>query len=323
MSPRTDTAEHLHVRILLATLNGATFLPAQLESYCTQTHRNWSLEAADDGSSDATLEILNDFAARMRPDHEVRLHDGPRQGATASFLSLARKVALRQPGAYLAFSDQDDVWLPHKLRRAAVWMSERGADRGAPLVYASRTTLADAQLGQIGPSHLHRRGPAFANSLVQNILGGNTIVLSPAAAQILALSIPAALAAGVPYHDWWIYQILSGAGATIWNDAEPGLLYRQHSRNLLGHHGPVRGRIKRLGALLRRDYGHWIDGNLAALAANEALLTPENVALMRDFASARRQGGKHLVSALRELGVHRQTATGDRMLRLLARSGRL
>jgi len=43
---------------------------------------------------------------------------GPKRGAAANFLSLLRRAPERTPeGHWLAFSDQDDVWLPDKLSR--------------------------------------------------------------------------------------------------------------------------------------------------------------------------------------------------------------
>ena len=49
------------VDILLATYNGAKYLPAQLDSILAQTHQNFRLLVSDDGSSDATVEILERY----------------------------------------------------------------------------------------------------------------------------------------------------------------------------------------------------------------------------------------------------------------------
>ena len=45
------------IAVLMCTLNGAQFLPAQLASLEQQTHANWRLIVSDDGSTDATLKI--------------------------------------------------------------------------------------------------------------------------------------------------------------------------------------------------------------------------------------------------------------------------
>jgi len=312
----------LHLRILLATRNGAAFLPAQLDSFAAQTWPDWSLMVGDDGSQDATRAVLAGFAA-CHPGRLVAVQDGPGTGAAANFLMLLHRSVAADPGATVAFSDQDDVWLPDKLDRAARWLASHGAAEGRVLAWACRTVLTDDRLRPIGESRRHQRPPEFGNALVQNILAGNTIVLSPAAAAALAATVPAALAAGVPHHDWWTYQVMTGIGATIGMEDAPLVLYRQHDANMMGHHGPVRGRLQRLGTVVQRDYAGWITANTTALMACAAQLTPEARSLLTGFAAARAAGPRTLAAALPRLGIHRQTAAGDRILRLVALAGRL
>ncbi len=316
------THPQLHIRILLATCNGADHLAEQLTSYESQSHRDWSLDVSDDGSRDGTREMIMRFA-RATPAQAIRLSDGPRDGVAANFLTLLQRGVDSTPGAAMAFSDQDDVWLSGKLSRAADWLCANGAQEGEVLAWVCRTVLTGTRLEPVGVSRVFPRPPAFGNALVQNILPGNTIVLSPAAARAVAATVPAALRAGVPYHDWWVYQVVTGVGGRIGMEAEPLVLYRQHGANALGHHDPVRGRLRRLGLVMKRRYGGWLDANLAALAAHRTMLTPANRELLDAFAAARGQGGHRLARALPGLGLHRQTPAGDRLLRLLALSGRI
>lgn len=315
-------ANTLHVRIVLATYNGATYLGPQLDSYAAQTHKNWSLDISDDGSSDATQEIIRDFAAQQ-PDHAIRFFNGPKAGAAANFLCGLDKAIAESPDAAIAISDQDDVWLPRKLEKAAEWLVAQGAMNGTPLVWSCRTVLTDAKLTPKGKSRTFKRRPCFGNALVQNIIAGNTIVLSPAAAKIIAGTTQSALRFGVPYHDWWIYLITSGMEARIYQETEPLVLYRQHASNVLGHHGPVRGRLNRLSMVAGRRYHNWISANLAALVDNIGLLTDANQQMLREFEQARHDGGAHLAAALPKLGIHRQSKAGDKLLPILARYGRL
>lgn len=316
------TRPHLHIRILLATCNGADHLAEQLTSYESQSHPDWSLDVSDDGSRDGTQGLVMRFA-RASPTRAIRLADGPRNGSAANFLTLLQRGVEAAPGAAMAFSDQDDVWLPGKLSRAADWLAAHGAQEGEVLAWVCRTVLTGTRLEPRGESRVFPRPPAFGNALVQNILPGNTIVLSPAAARALAATVPAALRAGVPYHDWWVYQVVTGIGGRVGVEPEPLVLYRQHGGNHLGHHDPVRGRLRRLGLVARRRYGGWIDANLAALTAHRAMLTPTNRDLLDAFAQARSGGGRSLARALPDLGLHRQTVQGDRLLRLLALTGRI
>jgi hypothetical protein len=155
------------------------------------------------------------------------------------------------------------------------------------------------------------------------VLGGNSIVLNPAAVDLLRQSVPAALhGPGVPFHDWWVYLLLTGAGGAVLNDLRPGLLYRQHGGNVLGTSGGPRAALDRLGQIGGGTYAGWIGRNIAALQAVADVLTPPHRALLDQFAALR--AARHLDgAALRRLGIYRQTAMGDLMLRLLARLGRL
>lgn len=302
------------VRIVMSCMNGAAYLPAQLASIEAQTFSRWSLDVGDDGSVDGTPDILRGF-------NRGRVFEGPQKGVAAAFLTLAERAVADVPDQALAFCDQDDVWLPEKLERATEWMMGAGEPERDLLVYASRTVLVDAQLKRIGLSHPHPRPPGFCNALVQNVLGGNTIVLSPAAARLLAQSVPAALAAGVPYHDWWAYQILSGAGATIFEDPRVGLLYRQHSANQLGHHSPILGRLRRGRMIVGGTYAGWSTANLRALNALEGLLTIENRELLKRFCAARETGGLRFAAALGDLGIYRQNRWSGPPLRIMAFAG--
>ncbi len=314
-----------HVRILMATWNGARHLPAQLDSFLAQTHADWSLIIRDDGSTDGTPALLATFRD-AHPDRQITLlaPDGaPAGGAAANFLRLLDHAG-RLPPALTAFSDQDDVWLPGKLARAVAVLGADAGPDAPPAVYASRSVHTDADLRPRGPSTLHPRPPAFGNALVQNVLGGNTIVMNPAAAARLAATCPAALAARVPFHDWWVYLVAAGAGARIVNDAEPGLLYRQHGQNVLGAHAGLGGALGRLGTVGAGGWRDWIDRNLAALTAVQDLLAPPQRATLAGFAALRRDpSARARITGLTRLGIHRQTRAGDILIRALALAGRL
>lgn len=303
--------------ILMATRNGARHLPAQLASFAAQRHCDWRLMAQDDGSEDATPALLEGFAA-AHPGR-VGVAPGPKRGSAANFLSLIEAAARRglPDGGLMALSDQDDVWLGGRMARAGRVIAA-AQDGGRPVIYAARTIHVDAALRPLERSRLPPRGPSFGNALVQNVLAGNTLACDAAGLDLLGRGAGAALAAGVAHHDWWIYLLATGAGARIVIDPRPVLLYRQHGGNVLGAHRGLAGAAARAGMLARRGYAGWVDANLAALEGCAELLTPQARRLVEGFRAARRDP-----AALAGLGVRRQTAGGDLVLRLLARSGRL
>ncbi|WP_373355285.1 glycosyltransferase [Pseudoroseicyclus sp. CXY001] len=307
-----------HIHILLCTHNGGDHLADQLESYAAQAHADWSLWVSDDASTDGTRDTIARFAAR-HPGRQVTVFDGPALGPAANYFSLLARPEI--PDGWVAFSDQDDVWLPHKLAHGLAVMEERGVE-----VYASRTILTDANLTRIGPSVVHRRGPSFPNALVQNILAGNTLILTPEAFARLRAMTAAALREGItpPHHDWWIYLAMSGAGMGIVNDLRPGLLYRQHASNALGAHRGLRAGTARLALLRDRHYAGWLATNLSGLAAASMYMTPPNRALAEAFGTVRQaSGGAARLMTMRKLGITRQSWRGDLVLAGLALTGRI
>ena len=312
----------------MATFEGAANLEAQLASLRAQDHADWSLLVSDDGSTDATRAILAEAARR---EGRIALVDGPGQGsAAANFLSaLGPDAPPLPPGACVALSDQDDVWLPHRLSRALALL---GAVEG-PAIYASRTWLYDARAPRGRRRRLsrgHPRGPSFGNALVQNILAGNTIVMSPEAAAIVRDTVPAARAAragrGVAHHDWWLYALATGTGMRVLIDEMPGLLYRQHATNVMGAHRGLRRGADRFAMLRDGRYAGWVAGNVEALGTLEERLTPEARRLRARMAAwlaggAATGGGGGGFAGLRRAGVRRQTLLGDIILGRLVRWG--
>jgi len=126
----------MKISIAMATYNGERFIREQLESLSAQTRLPDELIVADDGSTDRTLEILRDFA-RDAP-FPVRIHPSERNlGYTRNFLRAARSCT----GDWIAFCDQDDVWLPEKL--AAV---ERSSAEPGVLLIVHSAEIVDKSL---------------------------------------------------------------------------------------------------------------------------------------------------------------------------------
>lgn len=98
------------VSIALATLNGEPHLQQQLDSYLAQDRLPDELVVSDDGSTDATAQILSDFAASA--PFEVSIHQNLARLGTAGNFTAALTMCT---GDLVLLSDQDDVWFRHKL----------------------------------------------------------------------------------------------------------------------------------------------------------------------------------------------------------------
>ena len=288
----------------MAMRDGAAHLAAQLDSFAAQSHKNWALVASDDGSGDASRAILQRFAADHSGQHAIHVLDGPKQGFVRNFLSLLARPDLSGP---VALSDQDDIWLPQKLTRALRHLASVPA--GQPALYCSRRVNWWPEGNRRRLSRLYPRLPGFANALVENIAPGNTIMLNDAALALARATAP--VAADVPFHDWWLYLLVSGVGGIVIHDPEPGLLYRQHGQNVLGQGEGVRAGLAVKGAVLRGGYSARIGRNLDALAQIAALLTPENRARLDAMQRARKAGLVDRVRLMRRAGVYRQARLGS------------
>ena len=286
------------VVILLGTFNGAEFLPAQLESFCDQSHPNWELWVSDDGSTDRTIEIVEAFAKRV--PQKVSLRQGPGKAFWKNFLSMVQLNDI--DGEFFAYSDQDDVWLPEKLTKAVDWLVTIPNER--PAVYFTRTALIRRDGTPLGFSPLFTRACSFQNALVQNVGGGNTMVFNRAAKSVLA-AIPPDIA--LISHDWSTYQMVTGVGGIAHYDPWPSTKYRQHGQNLVGSNSGLLERIRRLRSLVEGRFTLWNDTNIEALSRMRRLLSPESLATLDRFARARTSMLPRRLYLLWKSGVYRQS----------------
>lgn len=297
----------LTIAILLSTYNGDAFLDAFLESLLAQTHGSWMLYWRDDGSTDGTVSRLTAWGA----DHPGRLvaitEPNGNLGVTLSFMALLRAAA---GFPYLAFADQDDVWLPEKLAWGVAALAP--LPEGRPGLYCARQILVNRALSRIGLS-APLAGPAtFPASLTQNIATGNTVLLNAAAAKLIAASRPPAKT----WHDWWCYLMVTAAGGTVIRDDRGVILYRQHGENVVG--APISA-PRRAIAALRRGPGAFMANfraNVAALSAQPALLEPTALSDLAIITNGLNGGVIARARALRLPGFIRNSRVQTMLFRL-------
>jgi glycosyltransferase involved in cell wall biosynthesis len=129
------------ISIAMTTYNGAAYLREQLDSLAAQKLRPAELVIGDDGSSDDTLEILEDFA-KSAP-FPVRVHCNPeRLGYRLNFLATAKRCT----SELISFCDQDDVWRPDNLARIAPCFLNQDV-----LLAFHNATIVDAQRCPVSP----------------------------------------------------------------------------------------------------------------------------------------------------------------------------
>ena len=108
------------VSIIMNVRNGAAFLREALDSVVRQTFVDWELIVWDDRSTDESAEVISEYH-----DKRFRYFLSPKDVP----LGKARDSAIRQAaGEWLAFLDQDDIWLPRKLEKQMSLVEEGRGD---------------------------------------------------------------------------------------------------------------------------------------------------------------------------------------------------
>lgn len=218
------------ISVALCTYNGGTYLTEQLRSLAAQQRLPDELVVCDDGSTDASVDVVREFASRA--PFPVRLEIQPRRlGARANF---ARAIELCR-GTWIALCDQDDVWRPDKLYRQGEILA---SDPAVGLVF-SDAELVDADGRSLGArlwqavrftrdeQSQFYGGRESAVLLRHNVISGATAVFR---SDLRELVLP--IAEGW-VHDGWI-ALLAAAVARCVPIAEPLIAYRQHPRQQIG-----------------------------------------------------------------------------------------
>ncbi|MCQ2310834.1 MAG: glycosyltransferase family 2 protein [Paludibacteraceae bacterium] len=221
------------IQILLSTYNGERYLREQIDSIIGQTYTDWRLLVRDDGSTDGTLALIQEYMAQ---DSRIFFlsDEQTHKGAMRSFEYLLTNC----PAAdYYAFADQDDVWLSDKLERSveAMHETERQAGVDKPLLVHTDLLLTDSKGTMIADSfwkYCNIR-PILLSQRVEyqaicNCITGSTMLFNHAA-RIISLPFPQ----GAYMHDATIGLSVRIYGLVVSLPVST-VRYRQHSGNALG-----------------------------------------------------------------------------------------
>lgn len=104
------------VSIITPCFNSERFIAATIESVQAQTFVDWELIVSDDGSHDATIEIVNQFAKNDRRIRLITVSKNSGPGPTRN------RALASSTGQYIAFLDSDDLWKRNKLEKQLKFM---------------------------------------------------------------------------------------------------------------------------------------------------------------------------------------------------------
>ncbi len=270
------------IAVLLATYNGGKYIWEQLESLFQQSCKQFHLYVRDDGSSDDTMKIVEEFRQK-NPDKITILEDSQKhRGAAKSFMYLLENV----DSEYYMFCDQDDIWLPEKIEKTFARMKEvEAADAGktaqvsgtaimggtaeknVPVLVATDLRVVDEQLSPIKASFnedlkidVFRKHPELI--CVRHVVTGCTMMFNRAA-KLAALP----MSPRATMHDEWVALCVHFKGGVISILDDSTILYRQHTSNTLGAEQARKGFFARaiaragqkqffqVAKLLHKDFG--------------------------------------------------------------------
>ena len=219
------------VYILLATYQGEAWLPELLRSIQTQSHSDWTLLVRDDGSRDATRQILHDAAEEDRRII-IAQDDGLRRGMVGNFSWLLQK-AWHDGADYVLPADQDDIWQTDKVARLmqALQEAEIGTGREVPRMVYCDAVVVDATRRPVHASFLRQNRLPYDSGRPLKTLLGRSFVLGCACAvnrPLMELALP--LPETVASHDWWLALCAASAGQITCLDVAL-MEYRRHAAN--------------------------------------------------------------------------------------------
>lgn len=209
----------IKVSVAMATYNGEKYLKEQIRSILNNLGDNDELIISDDGSSDNTIAIINEFQ-----DQRIRLIEGPRNGLKANFANAISNTT----GDFIFLSDQDDVWFDNKV---SIVLNEFLKDDNLLLIQHDAIVVDENDNTLYDSFSNHRKvKTGIIKNLIKNSYHGCCIAFKK---ELIKEILP--IPNSIYLHDQWIGMIAEDNGKTKFiNDKL--MKYRRHSNNNSSFH---------------------------------------------------------------------------------------
>jgi glycosyltransferase involved in cell wall biosynthesis len=206
------------VSVVLGTYNGATYLREQLDSVLIQTWTSLEIITIDDGSTDDTVSILREYAAR---DPRIRIVVNEQN---LGFIRNFEKGCSLATGRWIALCDQDDYWMPDKVEKMVKAIGDH------PMVYCD-SILCDEHLQPLGNRisdlvHYQSFDDPRQLCVFSRMYGHATLITR----RLFQQSQP--FLKEVPHDGWLAYHATLHGGVRYL--PEVLVKYRQHATNVFG-----------------------------------------------------------------------------------------
>lgn len=225
--------DNVIVDILMSTYNGEKYIEEQINSLLAQSYTNWNLIIRDDYSSDNTIQIVEKFQKQYPQKISIIKDNLKNLGINQSFFVLMQNSR----ADYLMFCDQDDFWLPDKIKltlEEILKIEKNNHSINHPALIFSDLKVVNENLKIIVESfwQIMSINPNNAKQInkiiVRNSVTGCTMMINKPLKNMIEKIPQAAL-----IHDWWI-TLVACLFAQISYINQPTILYRQHNNNVMG-----------------------------------------------------------------------------------------
>jgi glycosyltransferase involved in cell wall biosynthesis len=206
----------MSVSVALAAYNGEKYIAEQINSVLPELGDDDEIIISDDNPSGKTKQAVLSLG-----DPRIRYIEGSGSGVVKNFENALNHCR----GDYIFLCDQDDVWLPGKVKRV---MEE--FDKGASLVLHN-AEITDKNLVPYGKTcfELYGSNSRFLKNFIRNSFVGCCMAFRR---EILDFTLP--FPDKLPMHDWWIALSVIKRGDKISLIDEPLIYWRRHSGNVTG-----------------------------------------------------------------------------------------
>lgn len=232
------------VAILLAGYNGEKYIHEQIFSLLNQSEVQVEIFIRVDGESLVFKNIIKNYAKVFNNIHYIKGDRESSSGMNFYKLILEKSIANFD---YYALCDQDDIWLPKKIKTALISIESSKSE-----AYSSGFTAYNSDGSK--KNYLLGNQTKY-DYMFQSAGPGCTFVFNKKAFHFLRNYLEENKELlKVNAHDWLIYFILRLSNKKWYTGTETHLMYRQHSSNVAGINSGFFAKIRRLKLLFSGWY---------------------------------------------------------------------
>lgn len=205
---------HALVSIALCTYNGAKYLRRQLDTLVGQTYPAIEIVAVDDGSTDDTVAILNEYAGRYP---FIKIYQNPQN---LDYVKNFERAIGLCTGAYIALADQDDIWDTDKLQLLVDNIGDNALIYHDSEFVDEQGVSLNKKLSQFRNFYAGNNANVF---LLENCVSGHALLFKRELLTYFAGFNT------VIFHDHWLAYIASNSGGITYIP-QTLVKYRQHTQ---------------------------------------------------------------------------------------------